>query len=122
LTAPAAASRGPKRHDRATDEARLRRYGADHTPEDREWLVVRYLPLARHVAARYRGGSEPIEDLEQVASLALVKAIDRFDASRGTSFAGRSPSRRRSTNRTRPSSSGSTTASSTPPRTASIAT
>jgi RNA polymerase sigma-B factor len=86
LTAPAAASRGPKRHDRATDEARLRRYGADHTPEDREWLVVRYLPLARHVAARYRGGSEPIEDLEQVASLALVKAIDRFDASRGTSF------------------------------------
>ena len=86
MTAPAAASRGPKRHDRATDEARLRRYGADHTPEDREWLVVRYLPLARHVAARYRGGSEPIEDLEQVASLALVKAIDRFDASRGTSF------------------------------------
>jgi RNA polymerase sigma-B factor len=86
LTAPAAASRGPKRHDRATDEARLRRYGADHTPADREWLVERYLPLARHVAARYRGGSEPIEDLEQVASLALVKAIDRFDASRGTSF------------------------------------
>jgi len=86
LTAPAAASRGPKRHDRATDEARLRRYGVDHTPEDREWLIERYLPLARHVAARYRGGSEPIEDLEQVASLALVKAIDRFDASRGTSF------------------------------------
>jgi RNA polymerase sigma-B factor len=86
LTAPAAASRGPKRHDRATDEARLRRYGAEPTPEDREWLIERYLPLARHVAARYRGGSEPIEDLEQVASLALVKAIDRFDASRGTSF------------------------------------
>jgi RNA polymerase sigma-B factor len=86
LTAPAAASRGPKRQDRAKDEARLRRYGAEHAPEDREWLIERYLPLARHVAARYRGGSEPIEDLEQVASLALVKAIDRFDASRGTSF------------------------------------
>ena len=55
-------------------------------PEDREWLVERYLPLARHVAARYRGGSEPIEDLEQVASLALVKAIDRFDPARGASF------------------------------------
>jgi RNA polymerase sigma-B factor len=38
------------------------------------------------VAARYRGGSEPIEDLEQVAALALVKAIDRFDPERGTSF------------------------------------
>ena len=47
---------------------------------------MRYLPLARHVAARYRGGSEPIEDLEQVASLALVKAIDRFDPERGASF------------------------------------
>ena len=86
MTAPAAASRGPKRQDRAKDEARMRRYGAEHAPEDREWLIERYLPLARHVAARYRGGSEPIEDLEQVASLALVKAIDRFDASRGTSF------------------------------------
>ncbi len=86
MTAPAAASRGPKHHDRATDDARLRRYGAERDPEDREWLVERYLPLARHVAARYRGGSEPIEDLEQVASLALVKAIDRFDPSRGASF------------------------------------
>jgi RNA polymerase sigma-B factor len=86
LTAPVAASRGPNRQDRATDEARMRRYGATHDLEDREWLIERYLPLARHVAARYRGGSEPIEDLEQVASLALVKAIDRFDASRGTSF------------------------------------
>jgi RNA polymerase sigma-B factor len=86
MTAPVAASRGPKRQDRATDEARMRRYGATQAPEDREWLVERYLPLARHVAARYRGGSEPIEDLEQVASLALVKAIDRFDPERGTSF------------------------------------
>ena len=78
--------RGPKPHDHATDEARLRRYGAQRDPEDRAWLVDRYLPLARHVAARYRGGSEPIEDLEQVAALGLVKAIDRFDAGRGTSF------------------------------------
>ena len=86
MTAPVAASRGPNRQDRANDEARMLRYGATRAPEDREWLVERYLPLARHVAARYRGGSEPIEDLEQVASLALVKAIDRFDPSRGTSF------------------------------------
>ena len=64
----------------------MRRYGAERRPEDRAWLVDRYLPLARHVAARYRGGSEPFEDLEQVAALGLVKAIDRFDAGRGTSF------------------------------------
>ena len=80
LTAPAAAPRGRKAHDVETDAARLRRYGAERRPEDREWLVERYLPLARHVAARYSGGSEPIEDLQQVASLGLVKAIDRFDA------------------------------------------
>jgi RNA polymerase sigma-B factor len=64
----------------------LRRYAAERDPEDRDWLITRYLPLARHVASRYRGGSEPIEDLEQVASLALVKAIDRFDPDRGASF------------------------------------
>ena len=46
MTAPAAASRGPKR-DRANDEARLRRYGATHAPEDREWLIERYLPLKK---------------------------------------------------------------------------
>jgi RNA polymerase sigma-B factor len=86
LTVPTAAPRGRKAHDDLTDAARLRRYGAERRPEDREWLVERYLPLARHVAARYSGGSEPIEDLQQVASLGLVKAIDRFDPSRGVSF------------------------------------
>jgi RNA polymerase sigma-B factor len=64
----------------------MRRYGAERRPEDRAWLVDRYLPLARHVASRYRGGSEPFEDLVQVAALGLVKAIDRFDAERGSSF------------------------------------
>ena len=86
MTAPTAAPRGRKAHDEQADAARLRRYGAERRPEDREWLVERYLPLARHVAARYSGGSEPIEDLQQVASLGLVKAIDRFDTSRGVSF------------------------------------
>ena len=86
MTAPASAPRSRTPNDQATDEARLRRYGAERRPEDRAWLVDRYLPLARHVAARYRGGSEPFEDLEQVAALGLVKAIDRFDAGRGTSF------------------------------------
>jgi RNA polymerase sigma-B factor len=48
-------------------------------------LVERFLPLARHLARRYRGGGED-EDLEQVASLGLLKAIDRFDPSRGIAF------------------------------------
>jgi RNA polymerase sigma-B factor len=49
-------------------------------------LVERYLPLARSLARRYRRGPEPLEDLEQVASLALVKAVDGFDATRDTAF------------------------------------
>ncbi len=52
----------------------------------REELVKRFMPLARKLARRYARSSEPYEDLIQVASLALVKAIDRFDPDRGTGF------------------------------------
>jgi RNA polymerase sigma-B factor len=52
----------------------------------RDALIERYLPLARSLARRYRGASEPLEDLEQVASLALVKAVEGFDPARGTAF------------------------------------
>ena len=52
----------------------------------RRALIERYLPLARSLARRYRRGSEPLDDLEQVASLALVKAVDGFSPSRGTAF------------------------------------
>ena len=52
----------------------------------RETLVRRFLPLAQSLARRYAQSREPQEDLMQVASLALLKAIDRFDPDRGTSF------------------------------------
>ena len=52
----------------------------------RDELVTRFLPLARKLARRYAGAREPFEDLLQVASLGLVKAVDRFDAERGTAF------------------------------------
>jgi len=52
----------------------------------REELVDRFLPLARKLARRYVGPREPFEDLMQVASLGLVKAVDRFDTQRGTAF------------------------------------
>ncbi len=48
--------------------------------------MERFLPLARSLARRYSGGSEPLEDLEQVAYLALVRAVDGFDPARGTAF------------------------------------
>jgi RNA polymerase sigma-B factor len=55
-------------------------------PRAREELARRFLPLARKLARRYSGAREPFEDLLQVASLGLVKAIDRYDLERGTAF------------------------------------
>jgi len=52
----------------------------------REELVRRFLPLARSLARRYGRSSEPFDDLLQVASLGLLKAIDRFDVERGHQF------------------------------------
>ena len=52
----------------------------------REQLVERFLPLARQLARRYQHGGEQLDDLVQVASLGLLKAIDRFDPSRETAF------------------------------------
>lgn len=53
----------------------------------REALVRRFMPLARSLARRYDRSSEPFEDLLQVASLGLLKALDRFDPSMGHPFA-----------------------------------
>jgi RNA polymerase sigma-B factor len=52
----------------------------------REALVRRFMPLARSLARRYDRSSEPFDDLLQVASLGLLKALDRFEAERGYSF------------------------------------
>jgi RNA polymerase sigma-B factor len=52
----------------------------------RDALVERFLPLAGRLAQRYHRGAEPLDDLVQVASVGLLKAIDRFDPERGTAF------------------------------------
>jgi RNA polymerase sigma-B factor len=70
----------------ARDRALFRRYRDGGDPNGREVLVRRFLPLARHLAARYARGEEPYDDLLQVACLALLRAIDRFDPARGAAF------------------------------------
>ncbi|HET6507599.1 MAG TPA: SigB/SigF/SigG family RNA polymerase sigma factor [Baekduia sp.] len=74
--------------DRAREErllfSRLAQSPGD--PALRAALVERYLPLARRLARRYQRPEEPFDDLMQVASLGLVKAIDRFDPSRDVAF------------------------------------
>jgi len=52
----------------------------------RETLIERFLPLARQLARRYQRANEPLDDLIQVASIGLVKAVDRFDPARGVAF------------------------------------
>jgi RNA polymerase sigma-B factor len=52
----------------------------------REELVTRFLPMARRLAMRYRRRGESADDLVQVASMGLVKAVERFDHRRGSPF------------------------------------
>jgi RNA polymerase sigma-B factor len=52
----------------------------------RDELVSRFQPLASQLARRYNSGSEPLDDLTQVALIGLIKALDRFDLDRGVAF------------------------------------
>jgi RNA polymerase sigma-B factor len=73
--------------DRLLEDRRLfERYRRTGDVAAREALVDRFLPLAKHLARRYGRDSWHAEDLVQVASLGLLKAIDRFDADRGIAF------------------------------------
>lgn len=66
----------------------FRRFADPATPETerdqlRDELLTGHLPLAEHIALRYRDRGQPLDDLRQVARLGLIYAIDRFDPDRG---------------------------------------
>jgi RNA polymerase sigma-B factor len=63
------------------------RLHAEPTDAHREAVVKHFLPLAQALAARYSHSAEPLEDLQQVAAIGLMNAIDRFDPERGKTFA-----------------------------------
>ncbi|MDI6099594.1 RNA polymerase sigma factor SigF [Actinoplanes sp. NEAU-A12] len=62
--------------------------GHPSRPGIRDQVIEAWLPLARHLANRYANRGEPRDDLQQVAVLGLIKAVDRFEPDRGVDFAG----------------------------------
>ena len=77
---------GPSRRRKLEERQLLRRFVETRDPLIREELVERFMPLARSLALRYRAGGEAVDDLVQVASLGLLKAIDRFDPAKASDF------------------------------------
>src|SRR5215510_11613365 len=82
---PLGARRGQSRD---SERALFQRYHACRDPALRDHLVTRYLPMARRIARAYarRQARVPFEDLEQVASIGLIKSVDRFDPASGAAF------------------------------------
>jgi RNA polymerase sigma-B factor len=76
--------------ERSPDRARARelfaQLAADHDPGVRDELVRMHLPLVEYLARRFRNRGEPLEDLVQVATIGLIKSVDRFDLERGVEF------------------------------------
>jgi RNA polymerase sigma-B factor len=80
---------------RAADRIRTRELfaqlqGSDETDirrrQVRDQLVEMHLPLVEYLARRFRNRGEPLDDLVQVATIGLIKSIDRFDLERGVEF------------------------------------
>lgn len=61
-------------------------FAREHDASLREQLVAAHLGLAEYLARRFANRGEPLDDLVQVASLGLIKAVDRFDPDRGVEF------------------------------------
>src|SRR5205807_3922603 len=74
----------------AADRDELRRkfeeYSRTREPALRDELVTAHLGLAEYLARRFANRGEPLDDLVQVASVGLLKAVDRFDPDRGLEF------------------------------------
>jgi RNA polymerase sigma-B factor len=73
--------------DHLVDEHELlRRWHVDRDVEARRVLIERMMPLVRSLARRYANRGEPLDDLEQVGCVGLIKAVDRFDIDRQLRF------------------------------------
>jgi RNA polymerase sigma-B factor len=72
--------------DKAHTRELFRRYRLEDDEAARDELVTMYLNLVKYLASRFRNRGEPIDDLVQVGTIGLIKAIDRFDIERQVEF------------------------------------
>jgi RNA polymerase sigma-B factor len=73
-------------HERARARDLFAELAAGAGAEVRDELVRMHLPLVEYLARRFRNRGEPLEDLVQVATIGLIKSVDRFDLERGVEF------------------------------------
>ena len=79
-------SRRYRRPDKARTRRLLGRYHKQGDQRARELVIQEQLPLVEFLARKFAGRGEPVEDLMQVASVGLIKAVDRFDVDRNIEF------------------------------------
>lgn len=72
--------------DKDVTKELFHRYRDEGDVSARDQLVVNHLNLVRYLASKFKNRGEPIEDLVQVGTIGLIKAIDRFDPDRGLEF------------------------------------
>lgn len=77
---------GKSAWDKEKTRELFRRFKEEGDMDAREKLVMSHLNLVRFIANKFKNRGEPIDDLVQVGYLGLLKAIDRFDPSRGLEF------------------------------------
>jgi RNA polymerase sigma-B factor len=81
------ATRRGARSDREREAEDLRVYADHREPRARERLIRNHLPLANSIARRFdRGQRVPLDDLQQIAAIGLLKALDRYDPAHGAAF------------------------------------
>ncbi len=78
--------KGKAAWDKERTRELFRRYKEEDDLEARDQLIVSHLNLVRFLASKFKNRGEPLEDLVQVGTIGLIKAIDRFDPDRGLEF------------------------------------
>ncbi len=80
------APKGKQAWDKELTRELFRRYKEKGDEDAREQLIVNHLNLVRFLASKFKNRGEPLDDLIQVGTIGLIKAIDRFEPDRGLEF------------------------------------